>query len=85
MGGGVGVGWGVHIRSIVDEGIRTNFKPLCFFFYKKISHPQKAQKAYKQIKTKKTKTSKRRKVAYSTFCAFMFFLLFILFMRIKNI
>ena len=39
---------GVHISSIVDEGIRTNFKiSLLFFFYKKISHTQKAQKAYK--------------------------------------
>ena len=44
---------GVHVSSMVNEGIRAllNF---IIFFYKKISHAQKAQNVYKQTKTKKS-------------------------------
>ena len=44
---------GVHVSSIVNEGIRALLNLSLFFFYKKISHVQKAQNAYKQTKTKK--------------------------------
>ena len=75
---------GLHISSIVDEGIRAILNLFIYlFFNRKISDAQKAQNAYKQIKTKETETSKRRKVAYSTFCVFLLFLLFILFLLIK--
>ena len=37
---------GEHVSSIVNEGIRAILK-LFIFFYKKISHKQKAEKAQK--------------------------------------
>ena len=42
--------------SAVNEGIRAilNLFIFFFFFYKKISHAEKAQNAYKRTKTKKT-------------------------------
>ena len=38
---------GCENSSIVYEGIRAILNLFIFFFYKKISHPQKAQKAQK--------------------------------------
>ena len=43
---------GVHVSSIINEGIRAI--STSFFFNKKISHAQKAQKAHIPTKTKKT-------------------------------
>ena len=42
---------GVHISSIVNEGIRALLN-LSIFFNKKISHHKKHKKAYKRTKTK---------------------------------
>ena len=44
---------GVHVSSNINEVIRAILN-LFIFFYKKISHIQKAQNVYKRIKTKKT-------------------------------
>ena len=41
-----------NISSNINEVIRAILNPF-FFFYKKISHTQKAQNAFKRIKTKK--------------------------------
>ena len=43
---------GVHVSSILNEGIRTILN-LFFFFYEKISHVQKNTKSIKANKNKK--------------------------------
>ena len=65
-----------HNSSNVNEAIRAILNLFVIFFYKKISHTQKAQNTYKRIIIKKDsifmciETSKRKKIACLTFCAF---------------
>ena len=84
-GGGVGLREDSSPGSIiVNEGIRALLN-LFIFFYKKISHAQKAQNTYKRTKTKKQHFYAHKKYLRGRKSLVWRFVLFMFFMFIKNI
>ena len=77
---------GVHVSSIVNEGIRAILN-LFFFFCKRRFHKQKKCKTHASEQKQKRqhffahkKTSNMRKVACSLICVFMLFMCFLCFL-----